>query len=146
MIYSGTVSAAHRRIHHGLLLRRHLLPRARNSSFDAAAEYASAPNTSREDFPPVLLNVNVPPVPREEIKGVRLTRQGRMQFREFFDQRQDPSGRTYYWLTGEVINIGDDPDIDSIAVSQNYISITPIHYNLTDENLLRNLRAWKFEQ
>ena len=90
----------------------------------------------------MLLNVNVPSVPRESIKGVRVTRQGRMQFDERFDRRVDPQGRSYYWLTGEVVDVEEGPDVDSSAIREGYVSISPIMYDLTDGKLLDDLRAW----
>ena len=94
----------------------------------------------------MLLNVNIPSMPAEGIKGVRLTRQGKMQFREYFDRRQDPSGRTYYWLTGELINTEEGVDVDSTALEEGCVSITPIHYDLTDEKVLEQIKDWRFEK
>ena len=94
----------------------------------------------------VLLNVNIPDISGEQVKGVRVTRQGKMQFREYFDTRQDPSGRTYYWLTGELINTEEGLDVDSTALEEGYVSITPIHYDLTDEKAFERLRDWHFEK
>ena len=69
-----------------------------------------------------------------------------MQFREYFDKREDPSGRTYYWLTGEIINTDGGPDVDHSCLEDGYVSVTPIHYNLTDEELFEKLKDWSFEK
>jgi 5'-nucleotidase len=88
----------------------------------------------------MLLNVNIPPVPWEEIAGVTLTRQGVRRYVDVFDKRVDPRGKTYYWLTGEVLEEVEPPaglsllknfPTDVEVIRQNLISITPLQYNLT---------------
>ena len=98
------------------------------------------------------MNVNIPPVPENEIKGVLVTHQGSAFWDDYFDLRRDPNGREYYWLTGKFINYEvDDLSADHTAVQNNYISVTPIHFDLTNykaidvlkksglENLLKTL-------
>lgn len=146
-IYSGTVSAAIEGSILGCCSVAISQTRVGDVSYDYAAGLAARllRTLAEKDFPEVLLNVNVPPVPAEEIRGIRLTRQGKKQFREYFDKRQDPAGRTYYWLTGELIDPEEGPDVDSVAIRDGYVSITPIHYNLTDEKLFEKLKDWTFE-
>ena len=79
----------------------------------------------------VFLNVNVPAVPARRIRGVRFTRQGTVSFKERYHVRQDPRNRNYYWLSGEKKHLDSYSDTDDHAVSENFISITPIHYDLT---------------
>ncbi|MFO7739433.1 MAG: 5'/3'-nucleotidase SurE [Desulfatiglandaceae bacterium] len=87
------------------------------------------------------LNVNIPAVPPEQIRGVRFTRQGTARFAERFERRNDPRGNVYYWLSGEAPIENGNPEADSIALKYNMITITPIHYNLTCEQELERLKA-----
>lgn len=89
-----------------------------------------------------LLNVNVPPVPQEQIAGVMITHQGRRQYVERIDHRVDPRGRDYYWLHGNLHESEIDPGSDVHAVLGNRISVTPIHLDLTAAHLIDRLRKW----
>jgi 5'-nucleotidase len=93
----------------------------------------------------VYLNVNVPAVPEEEIQGVAITVQGQAVYREDYEMRRDPHGRAYYWLTGTKVDIEQDETVDDRAILQNKISITPIHYDLTNYAFLDELRSWEFD-
>jgi 5'-nucleotidase len=86
------------------------------------------------------LNVNIPAVPPEQIRGVRFTRQGTARFEERFERRNDPRGNVYYWLSGEAPIENGNPEADSIALKQNMITITPIDYNLTCDQELERLK------
>ncbi|GAB6281788.1 MAG: 5'/3'-nucleotidase SurE [Ignavibacterium sp.] len=79
-----------------------------------------------------LLNINVPNIPESEIKGTIITKQGKSKWDDIYEKRQDPNGRDYYWLTGNFINLDNDLSFDEYAVKNNFISITPIHFDLTD--------------
>ncbi len=81
--------------------------------------------------PGVSLNINFPHCPAHEIKGFKVTRQGHLKFTETFDKRIDPRNRVYYWLCSQMAEVDPDPETDSNAVSNKYISITPIQYDLT---------------
>ncbi|MFQ6678505.1 MAG: 5'/3'-nucleotidase SurE [Fidelibacterota bacterium] len=91
-----------------------------------------------------LLNVNVPAIPENEIKGYKITQQGNAAFKDSFEKREDPRGNTYYWMTGKMINPDIELDNDQKAISEGYVSITPIHYRLTNHNFLDELKRWKF--
>lgn len=91
-----------------------------------------------------LLNVNVPNVPPSRIRGVIVTRQGKSWWDDGFEVRQDPSGKNYYWLVG-TYRWDTDADADDVALRKNMISVTPLHYLLTDESLFRELQEWKFD-
>jgi len=95
--------------------------------------------------PGTTLNVNVPAVPEEELRGVRVTRQGRSTWDDFFDVRRDPGNREYFWLTGRMNVIDKDPETDQVAVQEKVISITPIQYNLTDAKQVEQMRDWGVE-
>jgi 5'-nucleotidase len=93
-----------------------------------------------------LLNVNVPAVKPHEIEGIVITRQGKGRYEEFFDKRVDPNNRTYYWLAGKRMNVDNDSDVDDVVVRHNKVSITPVHYDLTDKQMLRKLTEWNIEK
>ena len=87
-----------------------------------------------------LINVNIPALPSRDIKGVRITRLGVRNYHNLFDERQDPRGNTYYWMGGGVVEQDQDPESDVLAVEGGYISITPIHLDLTDYRLIEEYR------
>ncbi|OHB36906.1 MAG: 5'/3'-nucleotidase SurE [Planctomycetes bacterium RIFCSPHIGHO2_02_FULL_50_42] len=92
-----------------------------------------------------LINVNIPSVPREEIKGIRLTRQYTHGFEESVDRRKDPGGNTYYWLVGGSEITVEEEGTDVQSIRDGYISITPLCYDLTDYNLLKSLDTWDWK-
>jgi 5'-nucleotidase len=152
-IYSGTVSAAIEGAMNGvtsLALSIDCAGATPNGepNYAPAAEFAvrlirllEAAGRPR----PVAFNINVPDLPADRIKGVRLTHQGRLMFREEFHERTDPQRRTYYWLGGELPASEDGEEADSTAVLHGYISVTPLHYDLTDYAALEQLRTLSFE-
>ena len=82
--------------------------------------------------PKALLNINIPAVRENEIRGVKLTHQSNVKFRDVFIKRVDPRGREYYWMDGEYEDGPLDPDGDFAALKNNFISITPIQHDMTD--------------
>lgn len=89
-----------------------------------------------------LLNVNIPDCRPEEIRGIKITRVGIRRYRDFIDKRVDPWGRTYYWLAGEAIDLDNDPDLDTIALRDRWISITPVQFQLTHVDFMGELSRW----
>lgn len=85
------------------------------------------------------LNVNIPAVPAKLIKGFRICRQAYAKYEEDFDERTDPHGRKYYWLTGEFVNFDKGQDTDVWALKHNYVSIVPVQFDLTDYQLKQKL-------
>lgn len=79
----------------------------------------------------VALNVNFPPRRNEAIKGVRICRQANAKWVEEFDQRYDPNGRRYFWMTGNFVNFDKGADNDEWAIANNYISVVPCQFDLT---------------
>lgn len=86
-----------------------------------------------------LLNVNFPMLPVHEIKGIKVCRQAKAKWVEEFDERQDPRGKTYYWLTGKFDNRDTGEDSDVWALQNGYVSVVPVMYDLTDFNRLEQL-------
>jgi len=145
IIYSGTVSAATE----GTILEIPSLAISlvafKNPDFAYAAKFAKKMATIvLEKGLPVgtLLNINVPNVKEEDIKGVLVTRQGKAVYREHFDKRTDPWGRSYYWMAGEKVKLEEDDSVDDTALKNNKVSITPIQFDLTDYANLDLLKSW----
>jgi 5'-nucleotidase len=91
----------------------------------------------------ILLNVNIPYEVEGGIRGVQITRQARSRWDEHFDGRLDPYDQPYYWLTGQFVNLDEGAtDTDLAAIDGGYVSITPIHYDLTAYAWLDELRTW----
>lgn len=100
----------------------------------------------RNGLPPgVLLNVNIPPVTEEQIKGIKVTKQGKSRWNDYFEKRVDPQGREYFWLTGTMSSFEDDEESDIIAIQNNYVSVTPIQFDLTAYHFLETLKKWEFK-
>ncbi|MGD0621747.1 MAG: 5'/3'-nucleotidase SurE [Thermacetogeniaceae bacterium] len=88
-----------------------------------------------------LLNVNVPSLPASEIEGVKVTRLGSRMYQNSFEVRTDPRGRKYYWLVGDIVDVGNEADTDVAAIGKKMISITPIHVDLTNYRALDLLKG-----
>lgn len=86
------------------------------------------------------LNVNIPAVEPELIAGIKVCRQARAVWKEEFDERKDPSGRTYYWLTGTFVNNDKSEDTDEWALKNNYVSVVPVHCDFTDYTSLDHFK------
>jgi len=146
IIYSGTVSAATEGTIIGIPSIAISLNSIKGGDMTASQKVAKTiVNKVLENGLPkgILLNVNVPNLQEKSIKGYRITRQGRLVFKDRFEKREDPRGKFYYWMKGEIIN-DTDSDTDGYAIQNDYISITPIHYQLTEESFLKILKSWKF--
>jgi 5'-nucleotidase len=91
-----------------------------------------------------LLNVNIPFLKMEELKGFRITRQGLRVYHNRLDERTDPRGRPYYWIGGDAPTGIPEPGTDVGALSEGYISVTPIQLDLTDYRTLSNVSTWEW--
>lgn len=148
VIYSGTVSAAAEAAIIGIPAMAVSLASFDVTKFDYAKKISCriANEILKHGLPEgVVINVNVPAVPENEIEDVVVTRQGKGRYDEFFDKRIDPNNRTYYWLTGKKMILDSDEDVDDVAVMQNKVSVTPIHYDLTNYKFLKELSGWKIK-
>ncbi len=147
-IYSGTVSAATEGAILGIPSFAISLATESNPDFSVAAKYAAkfAKTILNNSLPKgVFLNINIPNVPQEQIKGIQITQQGMANFTEEFQWRKDPHNRDYYWLTGEKAETEQDENFDDYAIKQNKITVTPVHYDLTYYPILKELKSWNFE-
>lgn len=144
VLYSGTVSAATESAILGIPGIAFSLCSYVNPQWEMAGRIAAeiTEQVLKNPFPPgVLLNVNLPNLPYEDIKGIRVTRMGRSRFIEKFHRRLDPQGRTYFWLDGDldVQDAGDD--IDEHAVRAGYVSVTPIQFDMTAYDYLDSFQC-----
>jgi 5'-nucleotidase len=156
VLYSGTVSAAMEGVIERIPSIAISLTSFTSKDFQGAVAFAQSLVAQLENEPLpelMLLNVNVPPVKLEEIAGVVLTRQGVRRYVDVFEKRVDPRGKTYYWLAGELLeevepeqglHLPQAIPTDVEAIRQNYITVTPLQYNLTYASGLNQLRQWKF--
>jgi 5'-nucleotidase len=145
VIYSGTVSAAtEARVLDVPGIAVSLTSYDPSATFEVAAEFMQrfVPYVAAKGLPRgTLLNVNVPAVAREDIRGIDYTRLGASFWEDEFEKRVDPQQRPYYWLKGVYILEDTEENIDDVAVRQNRISISPLHYDLTNYEFLNEIRS-----
>jgi 5'-nucleotidase len=145
IIYSGTVSAATEARILGIPSIAISIDAFRDVRWPTAAGYAGrmAKEVLKRGLPPrVLLNVNVPNLPADQVKGIRVTRQGDSAFAQTYDERTDPRSVPYYWAGGAYKMSDTDEDADALALSQGFVSVTPITFDLTAHEQLEELRTW----
>ncbi len=142
VLYSGTVSAAMEAAIQGIPSFAISVTSYDEVDFGPAARFAQhlAILLGDLDLPDnSFLNVNVPPVPSEQIQGVALTRLGHRAYINRIHRREDPRGETYYWFSGDPTESDSAPGTDIAAIAENKISITPAHFDLTSYKILDNL-------
>ena len=91
-----------------------------------------------------LFNVNIPGLDRGPIKGIRVVRQNVARYQEKFDRRVDPRGRTYFWSGPDFGCPDPHPDTDETALRDGYITVTPLHFNLTHAVMLEKMKEWEW--
>jgi 5'-nucleotidase len=148
VLYSGTMSAAVEAAIEGVPSAGFsLLDFAFDADFTIAAEVARTVAKKLLDgtLPAhTIFNVNIPKVPREHFKGLKLCRQANARWEEEFDHRTDPRGRDYYWMVGAFVNSDRGGGTDVDALEEGYASIVPIKFDLTDVSLKARLEEeWK---
>jgi 5'-nucleotidase len=135
IIYSGTVSAAIEGALLGIPAIAVSLVTFKDFDFRAAAEFTArlVAQVQQIGIPPkTLLNVNVPPVPKDHLKGWRLTRMGKRHYSENIVERVDPRGGKYYWIGGDDLGFAQEEGTDCMSVHDGFISVTPLQVDLTD--------------
>ncbi|RLB32832.1 MAG: 5'/3'-nucleotidase SurE [Deltaproteobacteria bacterium] len=144
VLYSGTVSAATEGAFLGIKSAAISLDARQHPDFRFAARFSRQiisfmqENGLRDGM---ALNVNIPALPADQIKGISIERQGVSRFRERFEKRVDPRGNVYYWLAEEMPVNGRLADPDARALQQGKITITPISYDLTCMEEVERLRS-----
>jgi len=146
ILYSGTMAAALEGCLYGVDSVGFSL-----NSFSSKADFTACKKYIREVMAMMVLNplpkgiclnVNIPAIPAEEIKGLRVCRQAKGNWREEFDKRKDPMGKTYYWLTGIFENHEpDSTDTDEWALKNGYVSVVPVSVDLTAKEYVEPLKA-----
>jgi 5'-nucleotidase len=96
--------------------------------------------------PEILLNVNIPFLSDEEIRGFRLTRQGLRVYHSRLDERIDPRGNPYYWIGGDAPTGVPEPGTDIGALADGFISVTPLQLDLTAYRVLADLNSWQWHE
>ena len=147
VIYSGTMSAAVEGALEGI-------PSVGFSLCDFAedADFRTSRNVARTVTKEVLahgtpkgtcLNVNIPKVAPEDLKGMKVCRQGAGHWADSFEERQAPGGRTYYWMTGNFTDVDKGEDTDEWALKNGYVSVVPVQYDLTAHHAMTELNEWE---
>lgn len=149
LTYSGTVTAAMEAAIYGIKAVAFSLHVNEETpqplDYGPAAEFATriAAEVLAHTLPPnTLLNVNIPALPRDQILGMLVTRQGARIYRDQLLRREDPRGRPYYWIGGDAPTGVPEPGTDYGAVDSGYVSITPVQLDLTAFEFIAALKGW----
>ncbi len=144
IIYSGTMSAAMEASMEGInAIGFSLLDFSEDADFSQSRGYVKAImeyvlENGMENGK--LLNVNIPKLPTSEIKGIKICRQANAKWEEIFEEKKDPMGHSYYWLTGKFANFDKRQDIDIKALGEGYISVVPAMHDLTNTVAMEPLK------
>ena len=104
------------------------------------------PSVLEKGLPPnICLNVNIPNIPLQDAKGIKITRQERNYWHEDFDMRTDPANNPYFWMSGCMQEIDNDRDTDIWAIKHNYISVHPLKTDWTDQEMIQKLKKWNIK-
>ncbi|MEO6550439.1 MAG: 5'/3'-nucleotidase SurE [Ferruginibacter sp.] len=150
VIYSGTMSAAMEASIESIpSIGFSLLNYSYEADFEPARHYVRkivSSLLSKKIDKHLLLNVNIPSLPMELIKGVKVCRQAYAKYEEDFKQRKDPQGKKYYWLTGAFVNFDKGKDTDVWALDNNYVSVVPVQFDLTNYKMKEELeKNWQIK-
>lgn len=146
IIYSGTMAAVLEGCLSGIpSIGFSLMNFSPDADFEPCIPFAReiVKNALEDRIPKgICLNVNFPSVPEGQINGVKVCRQSNASWKEVFDHRQDPHGRHYYWLTGEFVESDTVEGTDLGALKNNFVSVVPVHYDLTAHQYLNHFESW----
>lgn len=147
VIYSGTMSAAMEGAMEQIpSIGFSLLDHSIDADFSAAQDVARiliAQALENEMPDRICLNVNIPNVSKELIKGIKVCRQAIANWEEEFEERKDPSGKPYFWLTGIFKNYDEGKDTDIWALENNYVSVVPCQFDITAHTTLNHFKSWE---
>lgn len=150
VIYSGTMSAAMEASIEGIpSIGFSLLDYGYDADFTASKEVVKKMVTQvlqKKLDKHLLLNVNIPAVPPQKIKGIKICKQAYAKYEEDFSERLDPHGKKYYWLTGAFKNFDKSKDTDVWALQHNFVSVVPVQFDLTNYTLKTQLEKSKLFQ
>ena len=143
VIYSGTMSAAiEASIENIPSIGFSLLNHSMEADFTASREVARTivkKVLGMKADKHLCLNVNIPNVEQSLIRGILNCRQAYAKYDEDFNERVDPTGRKYYWLTGQFVNFDKGKDTDVWALKNNYVSVVPVQFDLTHYELKKRM-------
>jgi 5'-nucleotidase len=143
VIYSGTMSAAiEASIENIPSIGFSLLDYSLEADFTAAKKYARIiveKVLSLKSDSHLCLNVNFPAVAESLVQGIKVCRQAYAKYEEDFNERKDPTGKKYFWLTGEFVNMDKGKDTDVWALQNNFVSVVPVQFDLTNYTLKTKL-------
>lgn len=146
VIYSGTMSAAVEAGIEGIpAIGFSLCDFSYSADFMAAKKLIQKivlESIDKEMPKGMVLNVNIPKLPEKELKGIKVCRQAKAVWVEDYDERKDPRGRTYYWLTGKFENLDKGEDTDERALEEGFVSLVPIQYDMTAHHFISELNRW----
>ena len=146
VIYSGTMSAAIEAGIEGVpAIGFSLLDYAWEADFGPARESIQkiVSETLKNGMPKgVVFNVNIPKLNKTDLKGIKICRQARANWKEKFDKRTNPMGKDYYWLTGEFELLDQGEDTDEWALANGYVSVVPTQFDLTAHHVIQDLNTW----
>ncbi|MBO4543439.1 MAG: 5'/3'-nucleotidase SurE [Bacteroidales bacterium] len=149
-IYSATVAAAMEGCLSGInAVAFSVANYTSDCDFEAAEEAVKqiVPKVLENGLPKhVCLNVNIPNISKDRIKGYKITRQADNYWKEELNERFDPSGRAYFWMDGEMVRVDKKRDTDEWAVQHDYVSIMPVKTNLTAFESFEELKSWKLKK
>lgn len=146
LTYSGTVTAAMEGVISGIRSIAVSLGFADNPDFTFAARITAdiAVRLHSSNLPQsTLLNLNVPGLPESQIRGLYVTRLGRRIYRDVIVKRQDPYGRDYYWIGGQPPEGVLEEGTDVWAIAKGFVSLTPVHLDMTDYRMLTEIKPWE---
>jgi 5'-nucleotidase len=145
VFYSGTVAAAVEGAYYGLPSVAVSVEDADTVDFAEAARIARRlieQMLARRPATPALLNINVPDLSKGPPRGVRVVPQSMKGWREAWEKRSDPRGRSYYWLIGEEEREDAGRASDVASLADRYVTVTPLRFDLTDHARLEDVRGW----
>ncbi|MFN8288530.1 MAG: 5'/3'-nucleotidase SurE [Chitinophagales bacterium] len=151
IIYSGTMSAAVEASLEGIpSVGFSLSDYSHDADFTASIYYARfiADALLKYGIPKhTLLNVNIPKLPLNEVKGLKICRQALAKWEEEYMERKDPMGKPYYWLTGKFVNYDKGHDTDEWALAEGYVSVVPVQHDLTAHHVIPIINEnWDFSE
>ncbi len=146
VLYSGTVAAAMEGLSVGIPGVAMSFAGAKLEMIETQLDWIAkltADICRVDDFPrETLLNVNLPPIHGSEIKGIRVTKLGRRVYSDSLTRMNDPWGRDMFWIGAGKSSWSGDEDSDFRAVDEGYVSVTPLHFDLTQYDQLETVRSW----
>lgn len=146
VIYSGTMSAAvEGAVEEIPSIGYSLLDHSADANFNPSRPYVRsiAESVLNNGLPKgTCLNVNIPNLPSDALKGIKICRQAQGYWADAFEKRKSPDGGEYYWMTGKFVNPDKGEDTDQWALENGYISVVPTQFDLTDHHTIGLLNQW----